>query len=133
MIVELDKDLFREIYPNFSETSDEVLEYWWEVACTIIDNTDDSPIPYEPPSRNDRKSILYALLCHLCVLAQRGPDNIGMVTGASEGSVSISMTSTLSQLKNGAWWNQTQCGATAFELMKPYAIGGFYFNGGPKY
>lgn len=126
--VELDLSLFREIYPQFAEMSDAAVEHWWGVACTLVDNTPASAIP-----ENVRKPLLHALLCHLCALAQRGPDGVGRTTNATQGSVSIGMASALDQVKGAAWWTQTQCGATAYEMLKEYWVGGVYINGGPKY
>lgn len=133
-VVELDIALFREIYtPHFDSMTDAAIEHWWGVACEFVDNTPASPIPYDPPNVNSRKAILYALLCHLCELALRGPGGVGRTTNATQGSVSVGMVSSLDQLKNAAWWTQTQCGASAYEMLKTYGVGGWWFNGGPKY
>lgn len=127
-VVELDLALWRKIYPQFNDIPDEVVLYWWRVACTIIGNTPDSPIPVE-----ERELILYALLCHLLTLVQRGTEVVGSATSATQGSVSYSVSSSMDQLTNAAWWSQSQCGATAYEMLKTYWIGGWWFDGGPKY
>lgn len=132
-VVELDTALFRELYPRYAAASDALIEHWWDVACQIVNNSPASPIPYAPPSVNIRKALLYVLLCHLAELDQRGAGLVGRLGSAAEGSVNAQLASGLDAKAGPAWWQQSQCGATAWQMLKPYRTGGLYFHGGCKY
>lgn len=132
-VVVLDVDLFREMYPLYAEASDAQIGGWWELATAIIDNTPASRIPYAPPSVTTRKVLLYLLMCHFATLDGRGPGAVGRVTQAAEGAVNGQISSALDQSKQAAWWMQSQCGATAWEILKKFRTGGLYFHGGCKY
>lgn len=126
-IVVFDPDEFRELYPQFADLTDIQLEFYFEQATAIIDNTECSKVPYDPPRNNLRKLILYALVCHLAELALRGGGATGPMTNASEGSVSAGFATYSRQ--NGWWFNQTQCGATAYQLMLKFMVGGRLYRG----
>lgn len=129
--VELDAAQWRELYPAYAEATDGQLALWWEQVCALIDNTPASPVPFDPPGRTTRKAVMYAALCHVAELAGRGNGAVGRVASSAQGSVNASM---VYDSKSGpAWWVQTQCGALAWQLLKPYRAGGLYFGGGCKY
>ena len=131
MIVTLDIAWFRAAYPQFSDAEvlpDAVIERLWGEAEILVDNSATSANPAREPSGNPRAAILYALLCHLATLATRG-DVVGRVGGATQGSVNMSLAYG-SVRNNPQWWQQTQCGATAWELLRGWAIGPLYFSGG---
>lgn len=132
-VVVLDIALFRELYPMYANASDAQIEYWWQLANIVIDNTPGSSIPYAPPSVTTRKVLLYLLMCHFATLDARGPGAVGRVTQAAEGSVNGQISSALDQSKQAAWWMQSQCGAMAWEILKKFRVGGLYFHGGCKY
>jgi len=125
-IVELDLTEWREIYPQYPKVSDVQLQGLWDVACALIGNTPSSRIPYDPPRTERRKIILYATLCHLAYLATRG-DVVGNVSNAAQGSVNVGLT--FMQKQNSRWWEQSQCGATAWMLLAPHRSGGLYVSG----
>lgn len=129
-VVELDIAYFRAAYPQFADADavpDAMLERLWSEAGILVDNTAASSIPARDPSGNPRKAILYALLCHLATLETRG-DAVGRVGGATQGSVNMSLAWGNTRT-NPQWWEQTQCGATAWELLRGWAIGPLYFPG----
>ena len=126
-VVELDIAYFRAAYPAFADAEtapDAMLERLWSEAEILVDNTAASSIPARDPSGNPRAAILYALLCHLATLETRG-DVVGR---AAQGSVNMSLAWGTAR-QNPQWWQQTQCGATAWELLRGWAIGPLYFPG----
>ena len=126
-IVVFDAQEFKTIKPQFANVPDAQLDYAFDVACEMVDNTEGSNIPYDPPTVKTRKVILYALVCHLATLAERGDSAVGVMTNAAEGSVSAGFAAPTNP--SAEWWNQSQCGATAWQLLKAYALGGRLYNG----
>ena len=125
--VTIDITEFRGIFPQFAEISDEQLNYFFDAATILVDNSDHSKVPFNPPDVTIRKTILYALVCHLCTLSSRGGGVVGTLSNAGEGSVSTGFT--VPQIPNAEWYTQTQCGATAYQLMKQFIAGGRAYNG----
>lgn len=126
-VVIFDPEDFREIYPQFVDFTDAQLNYAFQVASLVVDNTEGSLIPYNPPADERRKVILYLLVCHLCGLQARGDGIVGNIASATEGSVSSSFS--VPTNASAQWYNQTQCGATAWQLMAPFTLGGRYYDG----
>ena len=126
-VVELDAAAWREGFPAFASATDAQITQWFGAACLLVGNDEGGVIPYDPPSRLQRRIIIDLVMCHLATLDRRG-DAVGRVTSATQGSVSSS-TDYAAGGKNAAWWTQTQCGATAWQLLKPYRSGGAYFHG----
>jgi hypothetical protein len=126
--VVFDADEFKQARPQFKEVSDEQLESCFDLACEVVDNGESGRVPYDPPAVRTRKILLYALVCHFCELEQRG-GAVGILTGAAEGSVNVSFTPPPVTDANAAWYMQTQCGATAWMLLRRYALGGRLYNG----
>ena len=92
-IVQLNISDFRTFYPIFADAvqyPDNVITYAFNLAETYIDNTESSPIPYDP-SKNIllRQRVLYMATCHLLQLNSQSPQQTGAVTSASQGSVSV--------------------------------------------
>lgn len=131
-IVVLDIPYFKNVFPQFATASDESIEMWWQIVENIIDNTLASRIAYKPESTPQvitRKTILYTTLCHVGTLNNGEGSPVGRVSSAGEGSISASLDYG-DNSKNSAWWIQSQCGATAWQLLKPFRTGGLYFGGG---
>lgn len=132
-IVVFDPSEFRDINPQFNPRlgfagfTDAQLQFAFEVACLVVNNSEHSIVPYNPPTVNTRKIILYLLVCHLCELKIRGGGIVGTMTNATEGSVSAGFSAPMNP--NAAWFNQSQCGALAWQLLLPYALGGRLYNG----
>lgn len=126
-VVSFDVSEFRDVYPQFSDFTDAQLEHAFNVATLVLRNTERSHVPYNPPEVMDRKTLLYLLVCHLCELAIRGNGIVGSVTNATEGSVSAGFS--VPQNPKAAWFQQTQCGATAWQILLGYVIGGKLYRG----
>lgn len=109
---------FREVYPEFATMTDKALNFYFEGACGLLDNTDNSMVT----NLVERKILLYYLVCHLATLAKRGNDNVGRIMSANEGSVSISFGA----LRDENWFTQTRCGAMFWEMTKKYRHGVVY-------
>lgn len=126
-VVVFDITEFRGIYPEFAAVPDERLQFFFDMATSLIDNSESSPVPYSPPVIVTRKTILYALVCHLATLSQRGSGAVGVITNAAEGSVSTGFSMPINP--SAAWYQQTQCGAFAWQLMTPFIVGGRAYRG----
>lgn len=123
MIVVFNPDEFREFYPKFSEVSDDRLDFFFNLACSYIGNTDNSKFPYNPAQKIFvRKQLLYMLVCHLCTLEKWGDKQSGPITSASQGSVSVGFANV--EMWGNAFFSQTQCGRAMLQMMAPYALGG---------
>lgn len=135
-IVVFDPDEWRERFPVISNIrtsliSDAVLQQAFDVACLIIENKENSQIPYYPDNNIfDRKTLLYLLVCHLVTLAlwQRWGIN-GVPTSATEGTVSAGLSvGVFAGNPNGAFFNQTPCGQVLWLALARYRVGGRYID-----
>lgn len=132
MVVDWDESLFSELYPQFSSLTSVQLEMLWEMACSIVDNTDSSLIPFDPDNGvYIRRVILFALVCHLATISGWSAEGqTGPLASASEGGVSASFQ--IPTLPSGGvtvqWYNQTPCGRNVWMLLRPYSLGGRYYG-----
>ena len=129
-VVPLDIAAFRRAWPQFADeavTPDAIIRVAWREAGLLVGNTPGGRIPYAPPEVETRAVVMDLVLCHLLTLRQRS-GLVGTLTSAAQGSVSAG--SSYTPAKNSRWWEQTPCGATAWELMLPYRSGGLWISGG---
>lgn len=127
-IVVFDAAAFVEAYPQFSVLTEAQLNNAFDVACLILDNTASSPVPYNPDKGvMVRKVLLWLLVCHLATLALRPATQAGALTNATEGSVSVGFTLPQSGL-NAAYFNQSPCGQTFWQAVRPYLVGVKYYK-----
>lgn len=127
-VVEFDPAAFREAYPRFSADliSDAQLEQAFDLACLLLDNTDASPVPYDPEHGvMIRKTLLWLLVCHLATMALWPTGQSGPIASATEGSVSVSFS--IPQNAGKAFYNQTPCGQSFWQAIQKYVVGGRYF------
>lgn len=128
--VKFDPVAFREGFPQFAEGlfTDAQLTNAFKVATTIIDNSPNALIPYDPGnSVYDREVVLNALVCHLLTMAQRAMDGqAGPVASATEGSVSVSFA--VPSVDKDSYFLQTPCGQMFLQLVAKYSVGGIYFD-----
>lgn len=126
-IVTFDSDEFLQIYPRFSGVLNAAqLQNAFDTACLILDNTNGSPVPYDPSNGvNDRKTLLYMLTCHLATVAVWSANGqAGPVSGATEGSVSVSFS--IPDATNASWFKLTPCGQAYWQATRKYVVGGRY-------
>lgn len=133
MVVIFDVSLFRQQRPQFGDItkySDTFLQNCFDEATLICNNTDASIVPYSPSNNiNDRQILLYLLTCHIATLATSG--QVGSITSATEGSVSAGFY--IDQRKGAAWFTQTQCGYTCWQMIQKYRLGGLFVPGIKKH
>jgi len=136
-VVVWDESAWREVYPQFSGgqpwyCTSAQLSGLWQIATTLVDNTDGAAIPYDPSAGvYVRQILLWALLCHLATLAWQGRQGqYGMLNSATEGSVTASfqMPQLPVQGATGAWYGLTACGLMAWSLLRRYALGGVSYK-----
>lgn len=117
------------IYPTIAaHTPQPLAEAYFDIATTICDNSPCAIIPYDPPEKTTRKTALYLLVAHIATL--NGPvqnGSVGRVSSATQGSVSVGLEYNVS--KGAAWFTQTQWGATYWQMVRPYMLGGVYHPG----
>ena len=127
-VVVFDAVAFRESYPQFTEEllTDAQLQQAFSVACLIVDNTDQSYVPYDPDNNIlVRETLLYLLVCHLATLALWPIGQAGPQSNATQGSVSVGFA--IPQWPNGQYFNQTPCGQTFWTIAQRYLAGGRYY------
>ena len=123
---------FLEAYPKFAPDgkqllTDAQLQQAFEVACLLLNNTDSSPVPYNPDKGiMDRRTLLWLIVCHLATLALWEPGQSGPLASASEGGVSASFA--VPQIQGKEYWNMTPCGQSYWQAIKAYTLGGRYFG-----
>jgi hypothetical protein len=122
-----DPEQFKTVRPQFAGLDDAVLIYYFNAACSIIDNKDGSLLPYDPDHGVFlRQMILDALTCHLLtvdVLISKQTGGVGgQVTSASEGSVSVSFN--VPPVTQSSYYLSTPCGQAFLSFIRPYIQGG---------
>lgn len=120
-VVVFNAEEFKESYPEFSELSDATLETYFKSACLLLDNTKNSLVK----NLDERKTLLYLLVCHIATLKMRGNDSVGILTNATEGSVSAAVA----PLNNANWYQLTQCGNIFWNATAKYRRGIRYYCG----
>lgn len=123
-LVVLDIATFRAEFPQFADATaypDAVIAARWKLASRFVDNAAPSRLPVDV-----LEDVLPLLTCHLLTLDTRN-GLVGALTSATQGSVNAGYTYT--PRMNAQWWTQTQCGATAWELLLPYRAGGHWISG----
>lgn len=129
MIVVFNPTQFRTFYPRFTDDliTDEQLDNLFQLACTFINNTDNSRFPYDPDQNvYTRAQMLYLLVCHLATMELWGNGQPGPLTSATQGSVSVGFQAIV--MWSQPWFSQTPCGRTLLQLLLPYALGGKIFT-----
>ena len=122
-VVAFDPRAFRARHPEHAALSDDALRDAFALACLLLDNTDASPVPYEPGRDESRAVLLELLVRHLAELAASDAPPGGLKS-AAEGSVSVAFNPPPA---SGDWWYlQTRPGALFRQALKGYAPGGRY-------
>ena len=116
-----DVDDFRAVYPQFAELSDDQISFMANNALLISGLENDTTF-----TEDEKMNLWYMLVCHLATLAQRG--TAGAMTGATEGSVSVSYSSP-QYGKESDWYMLTPCGSAYWQIMKGHRYGGMWFVG----
>ncbi|BET96529.1 DUF4054 domain-containing protein [Xenorhabdus taiwanensis] len=125
-IVTFVSDAFLELYPRFAGVLTKgQLQQAFDVACLLLDNSDNSAIPYEPDGAQERKTLLYLLTCHIATVTLWGNNGqAGPAASATEGSVSVSFA--VPDAANASWFKLTPCGQMYWQATRKYVVGGRY-------
>lgn len=109
---------FNQIYSELNANQTKA-EWAFEMACLMLNNTPNSVVCCDC----QRKKLLYLLTAHILFLQNRGMGNIGAISNASEGSVSVGYAG-LGQLGQ-SYFGQSQYGILFWQLVSKY-VSGFY-------
>lgn len=113
-----DPTLFKELYPQFANMSDTILNYFFEKAETLLDNSETACIPLA-----ERKILFYLLVAHYAALQDRinqgNSGLVGRIASATTGTVSIG-TDYGSSSPNSKWYDQTPYGAEYWAMIAKY-------------
>ena len=130
-VVILNHQDFREAFPQFLPeiVTDAQLGQAFKTACLLLDNSDASPVPYDPQNGVlARETLLYLLVCHLLTLAgwtAKGQPGPASSMCASTGSLSMSFTTPSGA--GSAYFQQTPCGAGYWQALSGFVPGGRYY------
>lgn len=115
-IVVFDPFAFKVRYPAFNAVSNPALQGCFDDATLYLSNKDTSPVQ----CLARRAQLLNMLTAHIATLGGLlspggSAQPVGRVSQASEGSVSASLDYVPATPGSGAWFNQTQYGATFWQ------------------
>lgn len=116
-VVVFNPNTFREVYPQFVDTPNVRLDWWFAQAETLLNNTDCSIVK----DLGERERLLMLLMRHLAALDERAEQGglVGRIGSATEGSVSVSAD--LSGVSGkAAWFAQTPWGLTYWQMTAKY-------------
>jgi len=126
-VVTFDPTAFKLAFPAYASATDEQLDSYFLVSELILNNTDASPVPYDPtgsPVIAERKILLDLLVAHQAELETRGNGAVGRADSGSEGSVSFDLE--MIATGNSQWFLQTQWGATYWQATAKYRTARLY-------
>jgi len=132
-VVTFDASGFKGRYPEFALASNATLSACFDESGLYLSNTDASPV--QDVTR--RKLLLWMLTAHIATIggilsADGKPLPVGRMSQASEGSVSASFEGVPPTPGTGAWFQQTQYGASFWQVTS--SIRGFrYFANATRY
>lgn len=113
-------DYFKLIFPALSQgLTEEIWAYYAEIAKALIPSG---------CSDKNRAMMLLNTVAHLLKIKDQSP---GRISGASQGSVSVSSEYT-DNTRSSAWWNQTQEGALVWKFLKRCLMVPRYYGARPK-
>lgn len=116
-VVVFSADEWLGMYPQFQNVFTPMqLQVFFDAACLLCNNTKNSIVK----DLDERKMLLYMLVCHIATLQQRGTGMVGLLTSASEGKVSVGLQALAN---NAGWYGQTQCGNMYWMATAKYRVG----------
>ena len=131
MLIPLDIPTFRVNFPLYADETtypDVLLNAQYEIGkCYIADNNCTM-------AETCREYALQAMLAHLLYIRDQvnAGNNIGVITQASEGDVSVSLASPVVDDEWHYWFNSSPFGRELLALLGVQAVGGFYAGGNPE-
>lgn len=116
-IVDFDYEEFIQEYPEFSTFTQTQLQNFFDIATGILNNTYSTPVC----DKDKLKRMLYLLTAHIAFLHKRGMGVVGVLSGATEGSVSTNFAVPTNQ--NAQWYLQSGYGQLFWQMSLPYRLG----------
>lgn len=131
MAIDLDIPAFRANFPLYADNalySDALLLAQYEIGkCYIADN--DCTM-----GEKCREYALQSMLAHLLYIRDQvnSGNNVGVITQASEGDVSVSLATPAVDDEWHYWFNSSPFGRELVALLGVQSVGGFYVGGLPE-
>lgn len=130
----LDIAAFRAMFPAFADAikyPDATLQMWWTMAIQYVNDYDSCLI--EGDTLQLALNLMTAHLGRSFTLLSNGSGNpSGVITGATEGSVSISMEAPPTKNMWQYWLATTPYGQQLLALLQSLVVGGFTIGGLPE-
>jgi len=116
------------LYADEATYPDELLNAQYEIGkCYIADNNCTIAEPC-------REYALQSMLAHLLYIRDQvnSGNNVGIITQASEGEVSVSLATPVVDDEWHYWFNSSPFGRELIALLDVQSVGGFYVGGNPE-
>jgi hypothetical protein len=131
MTIDLDIPAFRsnfELYKDEVKYTDVLLNAQYAIGKCYIDDSDCTM------AEACREYALQAMLAHLLYIRDQvnAGNNIGVITSASEGDVSVSLATPVVDDEWHYWFNSSPFGRELIALLSVKSAGGFYVGGSPE-
>lgn len=129
----LDIAAFRAMFPAFADPlkyPDATLQLWWTMATQYITEYDNCLI--EGTTLQLALNLMTAHLAQSFTLISAGQSTPGVITGATEGSVSVSMSPPPVKNMWQYWLATTPYGQQLLALLQTLVVGGFTIGGLPE-
>ena len=130
-MIDLDVAAFRVNFPLYADETtypDILLNAQYEIGkCYIADNNCTM-------TEACREYALQAMLSHLLYIRDQvnSGNNVGVITSASEGEVSVSLATPVVDEEWHYWFNSSPYGRELIALLGVQSVGGFYVGGSPE-
>ncbi len=130
-MIDLDIQTFRANFPLYADETtypDILLNAQYEIGkCYIADNNCTM-------AESCREYALQAMLAHLLYIRDQvnSGNNVGVITSASEGEVSVSLATPVVDDEWHYWFNSSPYGRELIALLDVQSVGGFYVGGSPE-
>ncbi len=131
MTIDLNIQTFRATFPLYADETkypDALLNAQYKIGkCYVADN--DCTM-----AENCREYALQAMLAHLLYIRDQvnSGNNVGVITSASEGEVSVSLATPVVDDEWHYWFNSSPFGRELIALLEVQSVGGFYVGGSPE-
>ena len=131
MTIDLNIQTFRATFPLYADETtypDTLLNAQYKIGkCYVADN--DCTM-----AENCREYALQAMLAHLLYIRDQvnSGNNVGVITSASEGEVSVSLATPVVDDEWHYWFNSSPFGRELIALLEVQSVGGFYVGGSPE-
>lgn len=125
--VTFDFATWQELFPQFSDlTQTQVVNFALPLAQQYCRNDGGGPVN-DAVSQASLLNLMVAHVCQLLFGANGQPPSqlVGRISGASEGSVSVS-TADFPSSPSSAWYNMTSFGAMFWAATAPYRTATYY-------